>query len=126
MNTDSPKTLLGSVSIAPEAIEEVKKNIHNIADFSSTVKTHSSQNTTNLLDIILLGAISLEASDIHIEPQKENARLRIRLDGVLQDAAIFDQSTYHNLLSRLKVLSKLKLNITDKPQDGRFTVEIEK
>ena len=59
-----------------------------------------------------------------MEPQEDNSKLRIRLDGVLQDVILFEQSTYHGLISRLKLLSRLKLNITDKPQDGRFTIEI--
>ncbi|MEK7080263.1 MAG: GspE/PulE family protein, partial [Patescibacteria group bacterium] len=80
--------------------------------------------TTRLLDVILFGAIKLEASDIHIEPQESDARLRIRLDGILQDVVFFDQNIYRHLVSRLKLLSHLKLNITDKPQDGRFSIEI--
>jgi len=51
--------------------------------------------------------------------------LRIRLDGILQDVVFFDQTAYHHLISRLKLTSKLKLNITDKPQDGRFTIAVE-
>jgi type II secretory ATPase GspE/PulE/Tfp pilus assembly ATPase PilB-like protein len=43
----------------------------------------------------------------------------------LQDVVFFDQNIYHQLLSRLKLLSKLKLNIVDKPQDGRFSIEVE-
>jgi type II secretory ATPase GspE/PulE/Tfp pilus assembly ATPase PilB-like protein len=72
----------------------------------------------------LFSAINLDASDIHVEPQESEARLRIRLDGILQDVVFFDHNVYHHLLSRLKLLSKLKLNITDKPQDGRFTIEV--
>lgn len=118
------KKLLGSVAIIPEIIEEVKKDIKNIADFKKKIEEYVEQNTTNLLDIILFGAIVLDASDIHLEPQENDSKLRIRLDGVLQDVIFFEQSTYHSLVSRLKLLSRLKLNITDKPQDGRFTIEI--
>ena len=77
------------------------------------------------MDAILSGAIVLGASDIHLEPQEEQARLRVRLDGILQDVIFFDLSLYHSLLSRIKLLSKVKLNITDKPQDGRFSIAIE-
>lgn len=118
------KKILGSVTITPEIIEEIEKSTKNITDFKKKIDKYTVQNTTNLLDVILLGSIVLDASDIHIEPQKEHARLRIRLDGILQDIAFFEQNIYHNLLSRLKLLSKLKLNITEKPQDGRFTIAI--
>ncbi len=117
--------LLGSVTIAEAIIEDAKKNIKNVADFGKKIGEYTTQDTTNLLGLILFGAITLEASDIHIEPQKDKIRLRVRLDGILQDATFFEQDIYHNLLSRLKLLSKLKLNITEKPQDGRFTILIE-
>ncbi|MBI3337003.1 MAG: type II/IV secretion system protein [Candidatus Staskawiczbacteria bacterium] len=118
------KKLLGTVVIAPEIIEEVKKDVKNITGFKKKIEEHIEQNTTNLLDIILFSAITLDASDIHLEPQENDSKLRIRLDGVLQDVILFEQNIYHNLISRLKLLSRLKLNITDKPQDGRFTIEI--
>ena len=119
----SNKKLLGTVTITPEIIEEVKKDVKNITDFKKKIEEYIGQNTTNLLDIILFSAIVLDASDIHFEPQEDDSKLRIRLDGVLQDVILFEQSTYHSLVSRLKLLSRLKLNITDKPQDGRFTIE---
>ncbi len=116
------KKILGSVAIGQSIIEDVKKSVHNIADFGKKITDYASQNTTSVLDVILFGAIYLEASDIHIEPQQNDVRLRIRMDGILQDAGVFGQDIYHHLLSRLKLLSKLKLNITNKPQDGRFTI----
>ncbi len=114
--------LLGSVIIAEAIIEDAKKNIKNVADFGKKIREYTGQSTTDLLGVILFGAITLESSDIHIEPQKDKIRLRIRLDGILQDATFFEQDIYYNLLSRLKLLSKIKLNITEKPQDGRFTI----
>ena len=123
MDTENKK-ILGSVTITPEIIEEVKKDIKNIEGFKKKIEEYIGQNTTKLLDIILFGAINLDTSDIHLEPQEDDSRLRIRLDGVLQDVIFFEQNIYHSLISRLKLLSKLKLNIADKPQDGRFTIEI--
>jgi len=89
------------------------------------IEKYAAENTTNLLDVILFGAITMAASDIHFEPQETQVRLRVRVDGTLQDAYIFEKPIYHNILSRLKLLSKLKLNITDKAQDGRFTIGID-
>src|SRR3989338_7823351 len=120
----SAKKLLGSVTISPEVILELEKEVKSISAFKAKIKEHIAGDTTRLLDIILLGAIKLEASDIHIEPEDSNAKLRIRLDGILQDVVFFDQNIYQHLVSRLKLLSHLKLNITDKPQDGRFTIEV--
>jgi len=121
---ESSKKILGSVAIAPEIIEEVEKEVKNIADFKTRIEQYIGQSVTKLLDVILFGSITLGASDIHLEPEEDQARLRIRLDGVLQDVVFFEQNTYHSLISRLKLLSKLKLNVTDKPQDGRFSIEV--
>jgi type II secretory ATPase GspE/PulE/Tfp pilus assembly ATPase PilB-like protein len=122
---DEIKKLLGFVTISPKIIEEVKSGVKNIADFKAKIESYLTQNVTELLDVILFGSIVLDASDIHLEPQEDEARLRIRLDGILQDVVFFDQAQYHHLLNRLKLLSRLKLNITDKPQDGRFSIETE-
>jgi len=117
--------LLGSVTIADTIIKDIKKSVNNVGDFEKKVGEYTQKNTTDLLGVILFSAIILEASDIHIEPQESQVRLRTRFDGILYDITFFEQTIYHNLLSRLKLLSKIKLNITEKPQDGRFTVLLE-
>jgi len=121
---EETKKLLGSVSISPNIIEEIKKDVKDIGGLKKKIEEYLSQSITDLLDIILYGSITLDASDIHIEPQENDARLRIRLDGILRDVIFFDRDIYRHLVSRLKLLSKLKLNITDKPQDGRFSIAI--
>jgi len=122
---DQNKKILGSVTISSKIIEEVKNDVKNIGDFKKKIDACLTKSVTELLDVILFSSIILDASDIHLEPEEEDARLRIRLDGILQDVVFFDQNIYHQLLSRLKLLSKLKLNIVDKPQDGRFSIEVE-
>lgn len=115
------ENVLGAVTITPEVIEDIK-NVKTVADFEKKVTEYTKKSTTDFLDAILFGAITLEASDVHVEPQEDQVRLRLRLDGVLEDTIFFSQEIYHSLLSRIKLLSKLKLNITAKPQDGRFTI----
>lgn len=103
------KTLLGQIS----SIEEIKKRIE-----ATTAEGH----TTEALEIILAGALAVDVSDVHIEPQPEHVRLRFRLDGVLHDVAFLPKKFYALLLSRIKLVSELKLNIHDRAQDGRFTI----
>ena len=67
---------------------------------------------------------SLEASDIHFEPEENSVKFRLRIDGILHDIFLFDNQKYKTILSRIKLLSGIKLNITDKAQDGRFTAEM--
>ena len=79
---------------------------------------------SRILEVILAGGLSQEASDIHIEPEEGDARLRYRLDGVLVDITNINRETYDLLLSRIKLVSGLKLNLKNKAQDGRFSVKI--
>ena len=72
----------------------------------------------------MAGALSLGASDVHLEPEEESVRMRYRLDGVLIEATTFDAPTYALISSRLKLLSGLKLNIKNAAQDGRFSIQV--
>ena len=67
-------------------------------------------------------ALSLRASDIHMEPGSKKLRIRYRVDGVLQDVIDFPPDVTAQLISRIKILSNLKLDETRIPQDGRFDV----
>ena len=82
--------------------------------------------TTEVLDIVFAGAIHLDGSDIHLEPIETGVRLRYRIDGILQDVADLPRETYKAINSRIKYLSKLKMNVTDQPQDGRFEIALGK
>lgn len=79
--------------------------------------------TSRLMQVILLGAVANRASDIHIEPQAETVKLRYRIDGMLHDVCTeIPHTLHHTIVSRVKLLSNLKINIRDEAQDGRFTI----
>ncbi len=80
--------------------------------------------TTQLLDLVLAGAILNQGSDVHIEPDPTGARLRYRVDGVLEDITHLDLDQSKALRQRVKYLAKMKLNITGTPQDGRFSYRV--
>jgi len=94
------------------------------ADFKTIGQRIAQTPTTEILDIVFAGGVHLEASDVHIEPEEEATRLRYRIDGILQDIAMLPKPTYNAVRNRIKYLSKLKLNVTEEPQDGRFEIEI--
>jgi type IV pilus assembly protein PilB len=80
---------------------------------------------TRTLEICIAGALSNKASDIHIEPEETAVGVRYRLDGVLTHVAELDQETYRAVLTRIKLLSGLKINIHGAAQDGRFSVRLD-
>ena len=105
---------------------KIKKEIKTLEGFSKTIQANIQKDTSTLLELIMLGAIFLSASDIHFEPEETQVRLRIRLDGMLHDVLDIPHETYHQLLSRIKLLASLKLNIHNKPQDGSFSIKMGK
>ncbi|PIQ98639.1 MAG: hypothetical protein COV64_00120 [Candidatus Nealsonbacteria bacterium CG11_big_fil_rev_8_21_14_0_20_39_9] len=118
---DVSKKITGGIQLA----SDILKTIKNVSDFKKRVEASLTKSVTEVLENILAGAISLDASDIHFEPKEEKIKIRIRIDGVLQDLIFFEEKLYETILSRVKLLSGLKFNITDQPQDGRFSVVID-
>lgn len=98
--------------------------VKSIFDFAKKIELSLSGSTSETIAILLAGSIYLNASDIHIEPEEERAKFRVRIDGMLHDVMFLDIKIYKNLVSRIKLLSGLKLNIANKPQDGRFTINL--
>lgn len=76
---------------------------------------------TQIISVLLGAADKHGASDIHLEPEEHFIKVRFRLDGVLQDMAHLSKDYQKTIISRVKILSHLKLNVEDVPQDGRFT-----
>ncbi|MBU3942805.1 GspE/PulE family protein [Patescibacteria group bacterium] len=116
------KKISGEINILQSVVDSIQKEVNNIVELKEKIESSLDQNTTDLLAIILIGIINIRASDIHIEPSETTAKFRIRADGVLQDVLEIDKKLYGSLVSRIKLLSKLKLNVTDRPQDGRFSI----
>ncbi|KKT82293.1 MAG: hypothetical protein UW79_C0009G0007 [Candidatus Yanofskybacteria bacterium GW2011_GWA2_44_9] len=109
---------VGAIEIDEEELSRLEDEIKTIADLKSKITNVS---VTKLLEILMAGALKTRASDIHFEPERTTARLRYRLDGILYDVATIDHDYYNKILNRIKILSKLKLNVHG-PQEGRFSV----
>jgi len=75
-----------------------------------------------IVDTLIKHAILQEASDIHIEPDEKEVRVRYRIDGVLHDAMTLPKQVSQGIIARIKVLSNLKLDEHRAPQDGRFKI----
>lgn len=118
----------GVLDIDPDEIEKLTKKFKTREDVAEHVKEIRSLNTanriSNTIESLFAGAMALGASDIHIEPEENNVRTRFRLDGVLHDVVELDLSIYKRLVSRIKLLAGVILNIHDEAQDGRFTFDM--
>ncbi len=118
----------GALTISNEEITEFTEKVHGIPDLAAMIQEvlgiKKIYKISRLFEIIIAGALATGASDIHFEPEEIHTRLRYRLDGILTDIVGLDPGTYGLLLSRIKLLSNLKLNTKGRAQDGRFTIRV--
>jgi type II secretory ATPase GspE/PulE/Tfp pilus assembly ATPase PilB-like protein len=103
---------------------EVKSTEDVKAHITDTMQMKKAFRTSRIVEVLLASALATHSSDVHIEPEEKQVRLRLRLDGLLTDISMFDAETYRLLLSRIKLLSGLKLNVQSEAQDGRFSIKM--
>ncbi|OGK08293.1 hypothetical protein A2767_04305 [Candidatus Roizmanbacteria bacterium RIFCSPHIGHO2_01_FULL_35_10] len=111
-----------SQGLTPE-IKEALKEVQS----TQTVKVQPSAGTvikdapiSKIVNTILEFAVKSRASDVHIEPEETKIRVRYRVDGILQDKLILPSGIHDAIVSRIKILSQLKIDEKRIPQDGRF------
>ncbi len=107
------------VVITKNILEQATQELKNWPDLGQAIVNKRIEDVVNIL---IAKAIGDRASDIHLEPQENQILLRLRIDGMMQDVTSFSPKIYPRLLSRFKLMAGLKLNITQTPQDGRFSV----
>jgi len=122
---ENSKKISKELNISPEKSAVLKKEIKNIPALKKKIEQSPKENISDIIQLLLGGSVYLGASDLHIEPEENQAKVRSRIDGVLQDVTTTEKGLYEKLLSRTKLLSGIKLNVTDRPQDGRFSILME-
>ena len=116
---DQYKTDLSSVDDAARVSQEESKSE------SSDIKTIVQDSPiSRALSTILEYAVKARASDVHIEPLEKALKIRCRIDGVLREIMQLPKSIEPALVSRIKILSSLKIDEHRVPQDGQFTVKV--
>ncbi|MFH1643293.1 MAG: GspE/PulE family protein [Patescibacteria group bacterium] len=115
------KKIIESIEVSPQIAEE-SSEIKDVFTFKEKIENYSEKNISEILEIILTGCIALNSSDLHLEPEQDEIKLRARIDGMLQDITSISPQIFEKVLSRIKLLAGLKLNVEDRPQDGRFSV----
>jgi len=94
--------------------EEVDEDLEKVAQGLPIIR---------IVDTLIKHAMLQGASDIHIEPDEKEVRVRYRIDGILHDAMTLPRQVKEGIIARIKVLSNLKLDEHRVPQDGRFKIE---
>ncbi len=117
---------------AAKAIEDMKKENRNVelvknnAFVSNKLGDESIESapTIRLVNSILERAVHERASDIHMEPQETEMRVRMRIDGVLRHTLTIPKNLENSVVARIKIMSGLNIAERRIPQDGRFNVQI--
>jgi len=107
------------VTIKAEDLEKYKKDAEDLSRLPDKIKEIP---LTDIITIILASAIQTDVSDIHIEAENDGIKIRFRIDGVLHEMAVISKEMWKQVISRIKLLSKLKMNVSEKPQDGRISI----
>ncbi len=114
----------GKIEISPTLIAKTQQEIKGIDSLKAQIKEIPAGRTSELLETIIAGALKLECSDVHLEPKEKEALLKYRLDGMLYEITSAPLEQYRLILSRIKLLSQMKLNVRDAAQDGRFSIKL--
>jgi len=110
------------VEISEEELKQFQDKINSFADIASVLKDAS---TTDIIAIVIAAALKVKTSDIHIEAEEKGITVRFRVDGMLQEITTINKDEWKKMINRIKLVAGLKMNILDKPQDGRFTINAE-
>lgn len=111
----SPDVILALKEVQPEKKPVQQQLSQNMVTEAPIAK---------IVSVILEYAMKSRASDIHIEPQESRTRVRYRIDGILQEKLSLPKGIHESLVSRIKILSELKIDEKRIPQDGRFNFKI--
>jgi len=108
-------------SIEDTSRSAFEKEIALLADLKSKIETVSSDESLNLIEV---GAMKTGASDMHFEPSEKSMRVRFRIDGVLHPVFELSRDVAGNVINQLKYKCRMKMNIANVPQDGRYSFEL--
>lgn len=112
-----------SINLTAEDLQKFDEYLKDLVTLKDRI---AEMPVTQILNIIMGGSYKLGASDVHIEPQEKELRIRYRIDGVLHDITFLPLSVFKSIVSRIKMMAEMKLNLHDIAQDGAFDIYIDK
>ena len=123
INEQYRQEIVGEVGAALKETEALNKV--RTVDTSQISQIIKEAPIAKIVSTILEYAVTSRASDVHIEPQEDRVRVRYRIDGILYDRLSLPKSVQEAVISRIKILSEMKIDEHRTPQDGRFNFKID-
>ncbi len=124
INQQYRQELVGEVGAALKETEDFNKT--RTVDSTQIAQIIKEAPIAKIVATILEYAVTSRASDVHIEPQEDRIRVRYRIDGILYDKLSLPKNVQEAVISRIKILSDMKIDEHRTPQDGRFNFKVEK
>lgn len=122
INQQYRQEIVGEVG---EALKERESEQVKTIDSTKIAEIIKEAPIAKIVSTILEYAVTSRASDVHIEPQEDRVRVRYRIDGILYDRLSLPKSVQDAVVSRIKILSEMKIDEHRTPQDGRFNFKVE-
>jgi type IV pilus assembly protein PilB len=111
-----------------EAVEEVGEGViqiqEGLKDISEVESTIANAPVARIVNMILEYAVKFRASDVHIEPREKKLGVRFRINGIMMERLQLPLKLVASIVSRIKILSNLKIDEHRVPQDGRFQIRV--
>lgn len=114
------ETLHGGIQVTEEDLEKYNEVIRDIRTFQKLLNSELSM--TEFEKLIAVIGLKTGGSDIHIEAEEHDIKIRLRIDGILHDIGTLPHTEWKKLINRFKETAQVKITITNRPQDGRFTI----
>ncbi len=108
-------------AVAPKTTTKIEEQIERMEDADKIIRDAP---VSRIVSRLLEYGVKARASDIHIEPQEEQTRVRYRIDGVLRERFTLPRRIHPSIVARVKILSHLRLDEHRVPQDGRLKIEV--
>jgi type II secretory ATPase GspE/PulE/Tfp pilus assembly ATPase PilB-like protein len=115
------KPISKDINITDEELEKFKSGV---IDFRSLESQFANVSISDILTLMIAAALKVDSSDVHVEAEENGIMVRYRIDGVLHDVATLPKEQWKKFISRIKLLAALKINVDDRPQDGRVTLKL--
>ncbi|MEK7516400.1 MAG: GspE/PulE family protein [Patescibacteria group bacterium] len=114
------RKIVKGVEITETELARLQKEVATPAELNEKIQRAP---ITDVVTMIIASSLASRSSDIHIEAEEKEIIVRFRIDGELAPVAALPHALWSQIISRIKLISSLKINVTDRPQDGRFTIQ---
>lgn len=115
------RPMVKGVAISQDDLKKFGEEFQSFSDLQERLKGVT---VSDMVTLLIAASLQSKSSDMHIEAEEAEITVRFRIDGILHSVATLPKTDWQKIISRIKLLAGLKLNIADKPQDGRFTISL--